>query len=113
MACYAAGTIIELGAREAVTLNDVRGSTLRVTRGTVWLTQQDDPADVILRVGDNWVVERQGATVLEAQDDTIVCVVGRHVEPAQAAANEARYDNWGARLAAWFPVAARRFLPYY
>ena len=93
MACFEAGTIIELDAREAVTLNDVRGSTLRVTRGTLWLTQENDTHDVILRSGDNWVVERQGATVLEAQEDVVLCVVGRHVEPTQAA-NEPRYTDW-------------------
>ena len=94
MACFEAGTIIELDAREAVTLNDVRGSTLRVTRGTLWLTQENDSNDVILRTGDNWVVERQGATVLEAQDDVVLCVVGRHVEPTQAAANDASFVDW-------------------
>jgi len=111
MACYEAGTIIELDAREAVTLSDVRGSTLRVTRGTLWLTQENDRNDVILRTGDNWVVERQGATVLEAQDDAIVCVVGRHVEPTQAPANDADYDprDW---LTRWLPLS-RRVAPYY
>ncbi|HSV18593.1 MAG TPA: DUF2917 domain-containing protein [Casimicrobiaceae bacterium] len=124
MATFAAGTIIDLHAREAITLHDVRGTTLRVTRGTVWLTQENDPADVILRVGDNWVVERQGATVLEAQDDTVVCAVGRHVEATREAANAARYDDWRARLdhllapyAPWLVRHAanlpRRFVPYY
>ena len=94
MACFEAGTIIELSAREAVTLNDVRGSTLRVTRGTLWLTQEDDTNDVILRPGDNWVVERQGATVVEAQEDVVLCVVGRQVEPTQAAANDASFVDW-------------------
>jgi hypothetical protein len=94
MACYEAGTIIELDAREAVTLSDVRGSTLRVTRGTLWLTQENDTHDVILRAGDNWVVEKQGATVVEAQDDVVLCVVGRHVEPTQAAANDESFVDW-------------------
>lgn len=94
MACFEAGTIIELDAREAVTLHDVRGSTLRVTRGTLWLTQENDTSDVILRTGDNWVVERQGATVLEAQEDVVLCVVGRHVEPTQVAANDASFVDW-------------------
>src|SRR5947208_3062578 len=87
MACFETGTLIDLAAREAVTLQDVRGATLRVTRGTLWLTQENDTRDVILRVGDDWVVERDGATVLEAQDETIVCVVGRQVSDAAAYAD--------------------------
>jgi hypothetical protein len=114
MACFETGTIIELPAREAVTLQNVRGATLRVTRGTVWLTQENDRDDVILRVGDNWVVERDGATVLEAHDDTIVCVVGRHVEQAGA---DQRHDHppaidWRDRVAALFTLSSRH-TPYY
>jgi hypothetical protein len=112
MACFEAGTIIELDSREAVTLRDVRGSTLRVTRGTVWLTQENDPSDVILRVGDNWVVEREGATVIEAQDAVILCVVGRHVEPTVEPANEPEFDGWRARLANLFSLVPRRPIPY-
>ena len=112
MACYEAGTIIELDAREAVTLNDVRGSILRVTRGTLWLTQENDSHDVILRSGDNWVVERQGATVLEAQEDVVLCVVGRHVEPTQAAANDASFVDWREWVDRVLPFAPRS-TPYY
>ena len=112
MASIRTGTLIDLAAREAITLQDVRGSTLRVTRGTVWLTQENDPSDVILRVGDNWVVERAGATVLEAQDDTLVWVIGRQVAPARSA-NDASYADWRARLARLFSLAARQPVPYY
>ena len=112
MACFEAGTIIELDAREAVTLNDVRGSTLRVTRGTLWLTQENDAHDVILRSGDNWVVERQGATVIEAQEDALLCVVGRHVEASQVAANESRFADWRDWIDRLLPAAARS-APYY
>ena len=81
MACFEHGTIIELAAREVVTLPDVRSATLRVTRGTLWITQEDDPQDVVLRSGDSWAVERNGLTVIEAQEDAIFCVMGRHLEP--------------------------------
>ena len=58
MACFKHGTIIDLAARESVSLPDMRGTTLRVTRGTVWITQENDTQDIVLRAGDNWVVER-------------------------------------------------------
>jgi len=113
MASIRSGTLIDLGSREAITLRDIRGSTLRVTRGTLWLTQENDPADVILRTGDNWVVERQGATVLEAQDDAMVWVVGREVDAVRTPVKAQTMDDWLARVAHLFPLAARRPLPYY
>ena len=116
MACFETGTLIELSAREAVTLQDVRGATLRVTRGTLWLTQENDRKDVILRVGDNWVVEKDGATVLEAQDATIVCVVGRQV--ADVGAHERipapHVEDWRDRLDRLLLLSpAHRYTPYY
>ena len=80
MACFEYGTIVELGARETLTLPDARSATLRVTRGTVWITQEGDPQDVVLRAGDGWVVERNGLTVVEAQGDVALCIVGRRIE---------------------------------
>lgn len=35
MACYESGTVISLANREAITLPDVRGATLRVAKGTL------------------------------------------------------------------------------
>ena len=88
MACYESRTVISLASREAITLPDVRGATLRVTRGTVWLTQEDDRKDIVLRAGDNWVVEADGKTVVEAQDAVTFCIVGREARalrlPARA-----------------------------
>ena len=76
MACFESGTVISLGNREAITLPDLRGATLRVTRGTLWLTEERDRSDIVLRPGDNWVVESDGATVVEAQSDAVFCIVG-------------------------------------
>ena len=45
MACFESGTVVSLDAREAVTLPGIRGATLRVTQGTLWLTQEGDPND--------------------------------------------------------------------
>lgn len=79
MVCFEHGTSIGLSPRETLTLPDVRGATLRVARGTVWITQEDDPQDVVLRTGDTWTVERNGLTILEAQSEVNLCVVGRRI----------------------------------
>jgi hypothetical protein len=112
MACFEVGTRIGLSGGEAVSLTDVRGTTLRIRRGTVWLTQEHDRADVVLRAGDNWVVERDGRTVMEAQSPSLVYVVGRAVAPPRGGALLARTAAWRERLARWFPLVPRQPLPY-
>jgi len=80
MACFKHGTIISLAPRESMSLPDVRGTTLRITRGTLWITQENDTQDIVLRAGDEWVVERDGLTILEAQADATFSVQGRPLE---------------------------------
>ncbi|HEV2219567.1 MAG TPA: DUF2917 domain-containing protein [Casimicrobiaceae bacterium] len=77
MARFETETLVRLGAREAITLADIRGATLRVTRGALWVTQQRDRQDIVLRVGDRWAVERDGDTVIEALGDTSFRMVAR------------------------------------
>ena len=95
MACFKPGTFIDLAARESLPLPDVRGVTLRVTRGTVWVTQENDTQDIVLRAGDTWVVERNGLTLLEAQQDATVCAVGRKLE-ARVVAQRSGEGRWSA-----------------
>ena len=77
MACFKQGTIIDLAARESVSLPNMRGTTLRMTRGSVWITQENDTQDIVLRAGDTWVVEKNGLTILEAQENTTFCALGQ------------------------------------
>ena len=117
MARYETGTTIEFTRREAVTLKDVRGAILRVKRGTVWVTQEaespDAPAqDIVLRGGDAWVVETNGATVIEAQDAAMVHVVGCAVQAPKRDRPLGAAASMIARL--WNPwLLPRRQVPYY
>lgn len=115
MACFNDGTIIDLATRESLALPDFRGATLRVTRGSVWITQEDDTQDIVLRGGDTWVVERDGLTIVEAQQDATLCVLGQTPAGwARPVAVPAR-PVWG-RLrevaAAFFAGPPRRYVPY-
>lgn len=112
MARYETGTTIEFGRREAITLNDVRGAILRVKRGTVWITQEREPQDIVLRDGDSWVVEANGATVLEAQDAATVQVVGCAVKiPKPQHDRGSLVQSLAQLLNPW--MAAPRQVPYY
>ncbi len=118
MACFHNATIVDLAARESFGLPDVRGTTLRVTRGTVWITQENDTQDIVLRAGDNWVVERNGLTIVEAQNDATFCAIGGDlaarlpVERAQAAAAPLWWTRVGDAVTRFFATPARNAAPY-
>ena len=112
MACFESGTVISLPAREAITLPHVGGATVRVTQGTLWLTEERERKDIVLRAGDNWVVESNGATVVEAQNDAVFCVVGRRGALLDLATQARPRKGMLAALAARF-VAPPRQVPHF
>jgi hypothetical protein len=114
MLCNGYDQVLELRDGDSLNLSDARGTTLRVTRGTLWVTQEHDTRDVVLRAGDVWTVERQGLTIIEAQRASTVCLVG---EAAQAAHARPRRTRLGERVSAWFETLGaarlgRRWIPY-
>ena len=112
MACFESGTVVRLDSREAVTLPGIRGATLRVTQGTLWLTQEGDPNDVVLRAGDNFVVESAGATVVEAQGAALFCVVGRGADKLRVPVRAARKSTLWSALAGVLTPPPRHHAPY-
>jgi len=91
---------------------------VRVTRGTLWITQEGDPQDVVLRDGDTGAVEHNGLTVVEAQSDAHFSVMGRHVEPVFAASESdslwpAAWARTRDAVAGFFDTPTRGATPYY
>jgi len=114
MACFETGTVVRLDAREAITLADIRGATLRVTRGTLWVTQQNHAQDIVLRVGDSWAVERDGDTVVEAQGSTTFCIVAAHgAATTRRPARAGGVSRFLAAMAARLQAAQRQSVPYF
>lgn len=119
MACFETGTIVDLVARESLLLVDARGMVLRVNRGTLWITQEHDTRDTVLRPGDTWVVERNGTTIVEAQTAATFCATGKAV--ARALAADAPRDatlsasvlaRMREGLAAWWSLTPQRHVPH-
>jgi len=115
MLCNGYTKVWDLAAGELVELDGARGTTLRVTRGTLWLTQERDVRDIVLHAGDTFTVERGGLTVVEAQGETTVCVLARHVDEVHM---RSRRPSLAARIAAWLPSVGaadrdRRAVPYF
>jgi hypothetical protein len=59
-----------LGLRRTQTLRlrDARGTLITCDEGTLWITQQDDARDVVIGDGEQFVVDRDGLTVVQALD---------------------------------------------
>lgn len=112
MACFESGTVVSLANREALALPDLRGATLRVTRGSLWLTEERDRHDIVLRAGDNWVVESNGNTVVEAQGDAVFCIVGRAGRDLKLPAQAQVREGLLAALARIFGTPPRQ-VPYF
>src|SRR5512132_961716 len=101
MACFETGTVVNLSTREAITLPNIRGATLRGTRGTLWLTEERVRDDIVLRPGDNWLVESDGNTVVEAQGDSTFCIVGLGRRTFEQPSPERPTGTLLATLATW------------
>ena|SRR5215831_839707 len=99
MACDGYTRIWDLAAGELVQLDGARGTTLRVTRGTLWVTLEDDLRDIVLSAGDTFTVDRGGLTIVEAQGQTSVCVLARHVTELR---RRPATVGLAGRFAAWF-----------
>ena len=114
MNCNGYTRIWDLAPGEIVKLDGARGTMLRVTRGVLWITLEDDSRDVVLAAGDTFTIDREGLTLVEAQDATSVCVLARHADEARGRANRPSIKD---RAAKWLAAAgagiSRRPVPYY
>ena len=119
MASRFVNSSIDLATASHVSLADARGTVIRVTRGTVWITQERSYDDIILHAGDAWTVERDGLTIIQAHDDARLCVP----QPPRR-----WWHAWQQKLAqqsndgrafmrsiarGWLSLCPHRALPYY
>jgi hypothetical protein len=77
-------TTVRLARDGLLGIDDGRGLRLRVASGAVWLTQQGEGRDVVLREGESFVIDRPGRTVVQALDPA---------ELALNAANDIHYST--------------------
>jgi len=103
---------VDLANGESLALPDIQGTALMVTRGTLWITQENDTQDVVLGEGDLWMVTHDGLTIIEAQNDASIRAVG----PTFAKAMRPRLQSLTILrdgLAAFFNSPTRSPAPYY
>jgi len=57
---------------EPLVLADAKGTVVAVDRGSVWLTQEDDPRDIVLLRGMSFQIDRPGRTIVAAEKPSTV-----------------------------------------
>ena len=50
------------------------GKGVAVFSGSAWITQHEDPRDVLLGAGESFVLDRPGLAIVQALDDTSMLV---------------------------------------
>lgn len=79
-----AGETIALRPDHHLHIRRGAGWTVRATQGTVWLTQDGDPRDIVLQPGDSFVLDRDGDALLTALDDTAIRLCRKPARALQA-----------------------------
>ena len=66
MSLRLAETTLDLTEREVIRLIDAEGLAVSCLDGAVWITQAEDPDDVVLKPGEAFVIDRPGLTLMSA-----------------------------------------------
>jgi hypothetical protein len=101
----AGGVPLERG--EVLGIRNARGALVFVESGTVWITQEHDPRDLVVATGD-WVrLDRDGTALVQAHRSAVLTVTApaegdgpELVHPGEAA--RARRGTFARRLMAWW-----------
>jgi len=63
------GGLVHLGQDQHLRVRDAQGWRVQAINGTVWITQEGDSRDIVLRHGQSFVLDRNGTALLSALDD--------------------------------------------
>ena len=68
------GAPIDLHEGQHITLRDAVGTIARTIYGSVWITEEGNSQDILLRTGERFTIDRPGLTVITALARTRVCL---------------------------------------
>lgn len=114
MTCPGYTDALDLAPGESLDLVDAAGTTLRVTRGRLWLTMERDLRDIVIEPGDVFTIDRPGHTIARAQDATTVCAIRRGtIARRSARPQQGALHRFFARLFALGGAKRGAPVPYY
>lgn len=56
--------VVELAAHAAWSIDDAVGREVMCDRGTIWLTQEGDERDIVLKAGEQFTIDSGGRVVI-------------------------------------------------
>jgi hypothetical protein len=59
-----------LARRGTLVLDGARGTTIAVDHGCLWVTLESDPRDLVLVAGMRFKIDRDGRTIIAAEEDS-------------------------------------------
>jgi len=65
---------VSLPARSVYRVDGGKGLQITSVAGTVWVTQTDDPRDIVLGRGRSFILDRKGLAVVYALTDALIVV---------------------------------------
>jgi len=92
---------LALAARRGLRLKDARGTRLRAVQGTLWITIDDDPRDIVLDPGQSFTVDSDRPLVVMPLGECATIDV-----KSPAATARGRWSAWLQSLWPQHPTAA-------
>ena len=94
---------LAVAAHRSLRLNAARGARLRAVQGTLWVTIDNDPRDIVLEPGESFTVESDRPLVVMPLG---ACATLDVKSAASPPASRARLGSW--LLALWPTAVAAR-----
>jgi len=88
---------IRLGKKQLLAVTGGKGQPIVCRKGSIWITQDGDSRDVVLREGESFTLDRPGPAIVQSFEPAAVCL-GAPAKPA----GRGRADGLLQRLQAWF-----------
>ena len=88
---------LALAARRGLRLKDARGAKLRAVQGTLWVTLDNDPRDIVLDPGQSFVVDSNSALVVMPLGDCATVDVKSPPPPRARRAGSWLHALWPQR----------------
>jgi hypothetical protein len=75
MTRHFADSAVSLNTGELLDINDGEGFTVECLEGAVWITQSNDPRDIVLNAGQSFVLDKPGLALVCAAAGPAMVVV--------------------------------------
>lgn len=92
---------LSLSPRQSLRLADAAGVQVVARSGTLWVTQDHDRRDVILRAGESFTLDGKGHAIVQAFEASCVSLKGP-LEPA----TRPGLETWRERVRRWLGQVA-------